>query len=607
MSADAEAMEDIEFPLGDYRVLQLLGRGGIGEVFVAQRRGSTVLCALKRLRPDVKAMGAARARIRREAHLATYLDHPNLCRVLDAGNEEGSFFLASEFVRGVDLERLIQGLASRRLALALDMVMAVALPALAGLHHAHAARDPGGRLLGVVHRDLSPRNIMVTFDGQVKIIDFGIAHAKVDDYKTNPGVLLGTLKYLSPEQALGSAIDARSDLYAMGALLYEMFTGRSAVTSGQSLMEALEQIVNDSPPPVTDFNPRVPSAVTAILHKALAKKPQDRFQTAGQMAEALQSAAGPAATEAALGKLVQDLFPDVQARMQEVSERAHQNLTPPPRQESSVDPFSATSVGPSANEMSMPTRLGVPDEPDPERTRAVVHSELRQIDAAGQALLPTRLMEEPGLHAPDVATMAAMPSLSQTPASVSSLSAARAPTTGPGRWAVVAVLLALGITVTAAYFGTRPTAAPITTSAGAAPAPGVAPSAPGVAPRARVTAQPRPAPAPKAPRTKPVPAKASARPKKPRPAPVRSAPAAAADKLQVKLTAMTRSVERGVALDPSVLNTWLDAVQRRATATQDTEAARLVRRARDCLASCPTQEKMLMRAAQALAAVRRAE
>lgn len=599
MSAEAEVLDEIEFPLGDYRVLQLLGRGGIGEVFIAQRRGTTDLCALKRLRPDVMAMEAARARIRREAHLATYLDHPNLCRVLDAGNEAGSFFLACEFVCGVDLERLIQALAERRLALSMDMVMAIMLQTLAGLTHAHNARGPQGNLLGVIHRDLTPRNIMVTFEGKVKIIDFGIARADVDNYKTKPGVLLGTLKYLSPEQALGNPIDARSDLYSLGALMYEMLTGRSVVTGNQNLMEALHQIIGEEPPPVTQFNPAVPEAVSRVLGRALAKDRDHRYRSASEMSQALLQYAGPAAAPEALGELVRALFPDVERRMSAAYERARENATPLPRDPSTVDPFSATAVAAAPSEAYLPTRAGQLAEPEDEPTRTVVLTQIEHLETQAQAVFPTRILPEAGLKPQFMPTVGYAPTQLAPPPSSSSHSSPAPRRTRTLALALMVVAVVAGAAVVTMKLVAKPE-----------PLPGriVAAPEPAIAPRPEVTAQPQAAagvvvvaPQPR-PDPKPV-VRVKSIVRRPAPKPVK----VKTDALQVELSKMRRAMDRGEPLDPAALNTLLERVSVRAKAAGTQDAGRLVRRAKDCLAACPTQDKMLSRVAQALTAVLSAE
>ncbi len=600
MSAEAEVLDEIEFPLGDYRVLQLLGRGGIGEVFIAQRRGTQDLCALKRLRPDVMSLEAARARIRREANLATYLDHPNLCRVLDAGNEAGSFFLASEFVCGIDLERLIQALAERRLALSMDMVMAIMLPTLAGLAHAHSARGPQGNLLGIVHRDLTPRNIMVTFEGVVKIIDFGIARADVDDYKTKPGVLLGTLKYLSPEQAMGDPIDGRSDIYSLGALMYEMLTGRSVVRGNQGLMEALQQIIGEEPTPIEQFNPSVPKAVGLALGRALAKERELRYRTAGEMSQALLQSAGPAAAPQALGELVRALFPAIEKRLNGAYARARENATPPPRDPSTVDPFSATAVAAAPSEAFLPTRAGQPDAPDDEQTRTVVLTQIEHLETQGQAVFPTRVLADPSLQAPFTPTVGYAPTQVMPAPSASYVSPQESRSKALGL-SLLAVAIAAGTAVATIAVVNKPKPAPI---GRLVEAPG-----PAIAPRPEVTAQPqaptiRVAKAPKSPQ----PPKRTVRPRTT--VARRAAPAAAKPKrdvLQVKLSRMRRALDRGDPLDPAALNTLLEQISVRAEATASPEATPMVRRAKDCLASCPTESKMLSRVAQALAAVIRAE
>ena len=552
MTIDEASFADVEFPIGQYRVLSLLGRGGIGEVFVAHRRGGTQLCALKRLRPEVANKEVAKVRIKREAHLATYLDHPNICRVLDAGYDDDCFFLATEFVHGVDLERIVQALAARHLALAVDMVMAVALPALAGLHHAHVATDPDGRPLSIVHRDLSPRNIMVTFGGEVKLIDFGVAHAQVDDYRTAPGVLVGTPKYLSPEQALGSPVDARSDLYSLAAVIYEMLAGRSVVRGSGNLMETLQQIVSKPPRPVSEYNPAVPKVLEAALERALAKEPEDRYASARDMQDTLRAVAGAPASPAQLGRLVHELFPELAEQMTSLIARAQESVTPAPRPRSVVDPFSATAVSQLPDELQIPTRAGQLEDPL-EPTRAVFRAELEQADLQAEALLPTRAamtvaVAEPAPLERDAALQATFlptrtaPHPSRSPAPSASA-------IGPRRRAGPMVAIA-AVTVAA------------------------------VATAAALALGPRPQDA---------------------------APRPAADPLSRRLGDRTRALESGGALDPADLAQVVEQVMARAAKTEDEAAQREARSARDCLATCPDQERMLAAMRRALGVVRAAE
>ncbi|MCB9647332.1 MAG: protein kinase [Deltaproteobacteria bacterium] len=615
MALDEPSFADVEFPIGHYRVLNLLGRGGIGEVFVAHRRGGAELCALKRLRAEVASKEVARVRIKREAHLAAYLNHPNVCRVLDAGYEDDCFFLATEFVPGVDLDRVIQALASRRLALAVDMVLAVALPALAGLQHAHTATGPDGRPLAVVHRDLSPRNIMVTFDGRVKIIDFGVAHAQVDDYRTAPGVLVGTPKYLSPEQALGAKVDARSDLYSLAAVIYEMLSGRSLVRGGNNLVDTLQEIVARVPRPVSSYNPQVSEAMEAVLNRALAKDPAERYGSARELQDALRQAGGPPASREQLGTLVRELFPNIASEMEAMAERAREVVTPVPRPASVVDPFSATAVSQMPQESQLPTRVAEPDAPEA-LTRTVFREELAQADLRGETVLPTRA-------AATVAWVGADPTALKTVPVPGSVDAPFVPTrTAPSPSASVplprrrragqAVAVA-GAAVAVAATGVAlalnrppPEQAPVD------PPPVVAPQA---APRAELPPQVRVEPrAPEVPvepvhAHRPAPAPVHRAPEAPRPArsPARPAPRPADDPLARRLRGMTKALEAGEALDPVDLAQAVEQLVRRADATGDDGAQRQAQAARDCLASCPDQERMLASARKALSVVRAAE
>jgi serine/threonine protein kinase len=640
MAVDAPSLADVEFPIGHYRVLSLLGRGGIGEVFVAHRRGSTHLCALKRLRAEVASKDIARIRIKREAHLAAYLDHPNICRVLDAGYEDDCFFIATEFVAGVDLERIIQALAGRNLALAVDMVLAVALPALAALEHAHTAVGPDGRPLEVVHRDLSPRNIMVTFDGVVKIIDFGVAKAAVDDYRTAPGVLVGTPKYLSPEQALGVPVDARSDLYSLAAVIYEMLAGRGVVRGTGNLMDTLQEIIAKPPRPVSEYNPQVPKVLEAALERALAKEPEDRYASAEEMQVTLRTVGGPPASTAQLGRLVREMFPEVAREAAALAERAREAVTPTPRPRSVVDPFSTTAVSQIPDEAQLPTRAGQPEDPrgatrtalraelgeGPDPARQARH-ELAQAELRGETVLRTRATATVALSPEVQATLvrpvltaaseaaflptrtAPRPSRSPAP-SLSGLSPPRR-SRGPvvalagAALAVSATLVALALSPRAA-----PVAAPLPDPV-AAPAPAATRAQPGVTPRAElppeaVRAAPRSAERAPAPRPHPPPTRTQD--PTPRPAVARTpAPRAAADPLARRLGSLSRTLDSGEALDPGDLAQAVEQVMARAEATGDEAAQREARAARDCLDTCPDQDRMLAAARRALRQVLAAE
>ncbi|MCK6552642.1 serine/threonine protein kinase, partial [Myxococcota bacterium] len=234
--------------LGRYTLLAPLGEGGMARVFLAQRDGATDVCVLKRLHVALEGHPIALKRFQREAHIASLLHHPAIARVVDAGLERGSFHLALEYVAGETLEAVASRAIARWGAVPLALTLAVASAVLDALAYAHTLTEEG-RPLRIVHRDLSPRNVMLTYDGDVKVIDFGIARGDVDELKTEPGVLMGTPYYMSPEQAMTAPVDHRSDLYTIAAVLFELLTGRRLVTASGRAQVLLAVATEPAPPP----------------------------------------------------------------------------------------------------------------------------------------------------------------------------------------------------------------------------------------------------------------------------------------------------------------------------------------------------------------------
>jgi serine/threonine protein kinase len=315
--------------IGRYTVLEPLGEGGMARVFIAQRDGGHDICVLKRMHVQFEQSSVALKRFQREAHIASFLDHPAIARILGAGVEDGSFCLAMEYIAGETVERLVERSVQALGSVPFDVAMAIALRMLEGLAYAHAMKDGEGKPLGIVHRDLSPRNMMVSYDGAVKLIDFGIARGSVDDFKTAPGVLMGTPYYMSPEQAQATEVDRRSDLYTAGAVLFELLAGRRLVrTKGRA--QILLSVVKEGAEPPSSINPRVPSAVDAVVLKALEKRREDRFQDAGSFREALLRAAPRAACDAGrLGAFIRELFPDGErraARFKSIANRSQESM-----------------------------------------------------------------------------------------------------------------------------------------------------------------------------------------------------------------------------------------------------------------------------------------
>jgi tetratricopeptide (TPR) repeat protein len=274
--------------LADFEILHRLGAGGMAEVFLAKKRGAEgtfKLLVVKRILPVHGASRRFRSMFVEEAQLATRLNHPNIVQVYEFSDhgEEG-LVLSMEYVEGYDLGRVIS--AARKEGTRIPPLVAafVVAEAAKGLHYAHERKDERGTPLDIVHRDVSPQNILVSHEGVVKIADFGIASASL--FRDEPGVLKGKVGYMSPEQARREKVDRRSDIYSLGVVLYEVLALRSPF--GKLDDEALYEAVQEGRfEPPTAFAPDLPPELEAIALRALALHPEERFQTARDMAGAI--------------------------------------------------------------------------------------------------------------------------------------------------------------------------------------------------------------------------------------------------------------------------------------------------------------------------------
>jgi len=271
--------------VGDYEVIALIGAGGMGRVYKARNIISNREEAMKVLLPDLTSERELAARFMMEIRTLATLDHPNIAQLRTAFQFQNQLVMIMEFVEGVTLEKL-----SSEMAIPTDRMVDFATQALSALSFAHTH--------GVIHRDIKPANIMITTHGMVKLMDFGIAKNADEMHLTRPGMTIGSVYYMSPEQVRGGTVDARSDIYSFGITLYESLTGRKPFQADTSY-SVLNAQLNEAPVPPIQVNPALPPELNAIVLRALEKSPDARFQTAQEFHDALkalhlQSAAGAA-------------------------------------------------------------------------------------------------------------------------------------------------------------------------------------------------------------------------------------------------------------------------------------------------------------------------
>jgi serine/threonine protein kinase len=299
-----------------FDVIGQIASGGMAEVYLARARipgmgGKEVV--LKRLLPELQNDEDHRAMFEDEIRIALKLQHPNIVVALQSGELDGARYLAMEWIQGASLAELAD---ANRGALPAPLVLRIAIEALSGLEYAHDLTDDNGQPLGIVHRDVSPDNILVTFDGSVKLIDFGVAKAFGERHKTRAGVLQGKFAYMAPEQVREHAVDKRADLFSLGVVLYEMIFGTHPF-EGQSSAETLGAILRDPPPrpPAGPF----PRQLVGAIFRALNKAPGDRYPSARSMREELERLGfehGLSASQRDLKNFVGTKFADRQFKAQ---------------------------------------------------------------------------------------------------------------------------------------------------------------------------------------------------------------------------------------------------------------------------------------------------
>jgi eukaryotic-like serine/threonine-protein kinase len=314
-------------PAARYTVHGMIGRGGCAAVHVGRLRGAFSFArtvAIKRLHPELARDRAVLAGFVEEARLGARVADAHVVPTLDAIGQGGELFVVMEYVHGESLARLLAATAERDARVPWAIALAIVRDLLRGLHSAHEARGPGGAPLGLVHRDVSPANVIVGVGGVAQLLDFGIAKARGHSLLTRQGQVKGKLGYMAPEQLCGEPLDRRADVYAAGVVLWEALVGER-LFAGEDEDAVVERVLAGETSPPSAHVPALPPAFDAVFARAVAPEPARRFATAHEMALALESC-GDAAPPSEVGEWVRaTAAPELEARARLIaeSERGH--------------------------------------------------------------------------------------------------------------------------------------------------------------------------------------------------------------------------------------------------------------------------------------------
>lgn len=309
-------------PFGKYLLLDRIAVGGMAEVFAAKTfgvEGFERVLAIKRILPTMVEDDEFNTMFIDEARIAALLQHANIVQIFDLGKHDDTFFIAMEYISGRDVRLIIDKFRKQKKVMPVAMACFIMARMAEGLDYAHRKTDNQGQALGLIHRDISPQNVLVSYDGDVKVIDFGIAKAAGRLQQTQAGILKGKFGYMSPEQVRGIPIDHRSDIYSAGVMFFEMLTG-TKLFSGESDFSTLEKVRAGEVPSPSEINPLVTPQLERIVLKALAKDRDERYQWAGELHEDLTRflySRDEIFSSKALGEFMKDAFQLEVAKEQE--------------------------------------------------------------------------------------------------------------------------------------------------------------------------------------------------------------------------------------------------------------------------------------------------
>jgi len=297
--------------VGRYELVRRIATGGMAEIYLARVIGTSSELVIKRMLPAISRDPTFVEMFLSEARITAQLSHPNIVSVVDISENPDDTFYAMEYVRGTDLLELVRALSKQHRVVPLEIAVGIAIAVCAALEHAHTLTDQHRRPLRIIHRDVSLANILLGYDGSVKLADFGVVRHS-GRAATEPGILKGKLGYMSPEQALGAPLDRRSDLFALGIVLYEITTGERLFPPGERDDAALARIIRCAVTPPSELMFEYPIDLAAIVMTALAREPDDRYASARDMQRDLQAwlrVHRMSGSARAIGELVKRTFP----------------------------------------------------------------------------------------------------------------------------------------------------------------------------------------------------------------------------------------------------------------------------------------------------------
>ena len=435
--------------LDRYELIGEIAAGGMATVYLGRLAGAggfQRFVAVKRLHPHLAHEAEFVEMFLDEARLAAGIHHPHVVPILEVGTSEDGFYLVMEYVEGDTLARLMALAVANQALPPRPVLLRILLDALAGLHAAHELLDAHGDVVGLVHRDMSPQNVLVGVDGCTRITDFGVARANSRLNTTATGRLKGKLAYMAPEQANGDDLDRRADLFSMGTLLWELLAGRR-LFKGENDVQTLHRLLVAEIPRVSTVAPDVPEALAAVSARALERDRSARFQTAAEFADAIERAvrdAGPTLAVAsprevaayvrdAIGQEISLQRDSVRAWLAQSEPTSRVESTPTPLDRPLVIPLARPTVKGFPPPPPVPSRPTLPDSP-------VAAKRAPEDDAL------TRVRAVTSLSSASMSVAASQPSLSSAQGAGARPESGRSPGSAPAKWAaLVAILFAVGM------------------------------------------------------------------------------------------------------------------------------------------------------------------